>query len=450
MDELMSLTADLCSIPSGVVSDGNECLFERIGRELPLEHFRFPSGSEYNGWVVPKKWTVINASIHKNGVLIYDGKINALGVAHYSKSFVGKVSLKELKQHLYSVPALPDAHVFHCTWLYRPWANDWGFCPPHALVESLTSGDYDVCLETLFEPGEMLVAHHHKKGRSEKTIVFQSNTCHPFMANDGFAGTAVMIKLFQWLSHRDTHYSYRLVLSPEHLGTVFYLRDHKQADLDRYVAGVFGEMMGNKGDFVVASSFNGDEVIDKAFRHVVSNRTQNFRFLNFRESVGNDETVWEAPGYEIPFVQVNRALNQLDPFPEYHTNYDNTEIIEPELLREFLEVFKSVVLLIENNVRMHRRFDGLVALSNPKYDIYLERYDPSKAVEGHKNYGNVWGILQDSIVRYFNGEVTVLDVAEKHDVDFFELRDYIQKFVDRGLIEISLDEIIREPARRFS
>ena len=209
-------------------------------------------------------------------------------------------------------------------------------------------------------------------------------------------------------------------------------------------------MMGNKGDFVVASSFNGDEVIDKAFRHVVSNRTQNFRFLNFRESVGNDETVWEAPGYEIPFVQVNRALNQLDPFPEYHTNYDNTEIIEPELLREFLEVFKSVVLLIENNVRMHRRFDGLVALSNPKYDIYLERYDPSKAVEGHKNYGNVWGILQDSIVRYFNGEVTVLDVAEKHDVDFFELRDYIQKFVDRGLIEISLDEIIREPARRFS
>ena len=70
----------------------------------------------------------------------------------------------------------------------------------------------------------MLVGHHHIKGKTDKTIVFQSNTCHPHMANDGFAGTAVMLRLFQWLANKDNYYSYRLVLCPEHLGTVFYLK----------------------------------------------------------------------------------------------------------------------------------------------------------------------------------------------------------------------------------
>jgi aminopeptidase-like protein len=71
-------------------------------------------------------------------------------------------------------------------------------------------GRYRVELETEYAPGTMLVAHHHKRGWSAKTIVFNSNNCHPHMANDGFAGTTVLIRLMQWLASRDTFYSYRL------------------------------------------------------------------------------------------------------------------------------------------------------------------------------------------------------------------------------------------------
>jgi aminopeptidase-like protein len=197
MNNLIELTRDLCEIPTGIVADGNVQLFRRIDHEIELELFNFPSGSEHNGWIIPHKWTVETATIHRDGKLIYDGTRNVLGVAHYSRSFEGKVSLEDLLPHLYSLPSLPEAHVFRCTWLYRPWIEDWGLCPPHNLVKSLTPRGYDIRLKTRTDPGDMLVGHHHKHGKSDKTIFFQSNTCHPSMANDGFAGTAVMIRLFQ-------------------------------------------------------------------------------------------------------------------------------------------------------------------------------------------------------------------------------------------------------------
>tara|TARA_Y100000588_G_scaffold390732_1_gene497066 strand:- start:194 stop:1549 length:1356 start_codon:yes stop_codon:yes gene_type:complete len=446
----MTLTKELCDIKSGVVCDGNEALFRRIGDELPLKIFRYESGQRHNGWIVPDKWSVREANIYKDDKLLYDGTVNALGVAQYSRSFEGELDLETLKKHLFSIPSLPDAHVFHCNWLYRPWENGWGFCPPHRFVDSLKPGKYRVSLKTTFEPGEMLVAHHHIPGKSDNTIVFQSNTCHPHMANDGFSGTAVMIRFFQWLSERDNYYSYRLILCPEHLGTVFYLRDHTASEIDTYLAGVFGEMMGTDGDMVVASTFKGEEVIDRAFRHIVAQTTTKHRFLGFRESVGNDETVWEAPGYEIPFVQVNRFQTHSEPFWGYHTNYDNIDIIKPELLEEFFIVFQGVIELLENNVLMHRKFDGLVALSNPEYDIYLERFDPSKSAIRDNEYNNKWGVLQDSVVRYFEGNMSVLDIAEKHDLNFFDVRQYIQKFADKDLIDISLQQIRRTPAQRVA
>ena len=86
--------------------------------------------------------------------------------------------------------------------------------------------------------------------------------------NDGFAGTAVMLRLFQWLANKDNYYSYRLVLCPEHLGTVFYLKNHTQSEIDLYLGGS-SVKWGTEGDIVVASSFKGNELID--FRHIADN-----------------------------------------------------------------------------------------------------------------------------------------------------------------------------------
>jgi hypothetical protein len=85
---------------------------------------------------------------------------------------------------------------------------------------------------------------------------------------------------------------------------------------------------------------------------------------------------------------------------------------------------------------MHRKFEGLVALSNPKFNLYIDMADPSirpsVPVEQLK-----WNHLMNCLPRYFDGRMTVLDIAEKHDLPYNLIRDYIGKFQEKGLVDIT-------------
>ncbi len=447
MSEFLSLTRDLCAFATGVVADDNEKLFARIAEELPLTLFRYPSGESFNGWLVPQNWRVATASIRRDGKLLFDGRTHTLGVARYARSFSGSLDWEELKPHLVTNPDLPSAYVFHCMWQYRPWAADWALSVPHDIYRALGPGRYEVELATAYTPGEMIVAQHEKKGRTDQTIVFHSNSCHPHMANDGFAGTALLIRLFQWLQEQDTHYSYRLVIGPEHIGTVFYLRDMERAELDRIVCGVFEEMPGTGGPIKAASTFRGDLPIDRAFRNVLRHHAKAHELVPWRQGAGNDETVWEAPGYEVPFVEVTRSEALLEPYREYHTSLDTPELMDPGQLEEFFVVLQKVIGAFENNARIWRRFDGLVCLSHPEYDLYMERQDPSidkKLPEDAEK----WGYLLDCLLRYFDGSLTILDIAERHDLPFDRVHRYVKQFEEKGLVTLAFAPMTRERARR--
>ncbi len=444
MTDLLSLTRELCAFRTGVVADANEALFARIAGELPLTLHRWRSGDSYNGWLVPDNWRVERALLKKNGKTVFDASAHALGVAYLSQSFHGRLDWDELQPHLVTNPQLPEAYMFHCQWQYRPWAADWALSVPYRIWETLGPGEYEVDLRTVSEPGEMIVAECELAGSLDKTIVFHSNNCHPHMANDGFAGTAVMIRLFQWLAGQATRYTYRLVVGPEHIGTIFYLRDMAPNELNRLVAGVFGEMMGTGGPFKVASSFLGDQPIDRAFRNVAKHYAARPDFVPWRMSAGNDETVWEAPGYEVPFVQVNREERRSYPFAEYHSSLDTPELMQQEQLEEFLEVFKRVIFVLENNSVIRRKFKGLICLSNPQYQLYKERIDPAVKKDLPLD-SEKWGYLQDCLLRYFDGSMTVLDIAEKHDLPFDRVFDYLLMFQEKDLVDLIFTPIQRVP-----
>jgi len=445
--DILPLVRELCQHPSGVVASANEALFERISQEVPLEVFRYPSGEEFNGWLVPQDWWVERATISRDGEVVFDGTTHTLGVARYSKPFSGSLSWAELEPHLVTNPDLPDAYMFHCMWQYRPWDVDWALSVPHEIWSTLGAGQYDVDLRTHYQPGEMLVGHHDVVGESDRTIVFHSNTCHPHQANDGFAGTAVLIRLMQWLAARDNRYTYRLVVGPEHLGTIFYLRDMSPEALHRIASGVFAEMPGTSGALKVASSFLGNQVIDRALAAAARACATSFELVPWRKGAGNDETVWEAPGYEVPMPEVTRSEDLMAPYREYHSSRDEPDLMDEDQLDEFLDVLKATVEVLEGDAVAHRRFDGLVCLSSPQYRLYKERLDPSVS----KNLppdSEAWGYLLDSLLRYFDGTTTILDIAERHELPFAAVRDYVLEFEALGLIELEPVWIERPLPRR--
>ena len=445
--DFIALTRELCAFASGVVADDNEALFRRLAVELPFDIQRIPSGEEHNGWQVPQNWRVKKALLYRDGEVVFDGRAHTLGVGLYSRSFAGDLDWDELRAHLVTNENLPEGYMFHCLWQYRPWAADWAMSVPYKTYENLGPGSYRVELVTEYEPGEMLVATFEHKGRSNKTIVFNSNTCHPHQANDGFAAVAVMIRLFQWLRQQDTYYSYRLLLAPEHLGSVFYLRDRPYEDIERLVCGIFAEMMGTGGSICATSTFLGGQPLDRAVANALRHHSKAHRLAPWRCGAGNDETVWEAPGYEVPFVEITRAEDQFSPYPQYHSSMDNPDLMDDGQLLEFYRVLQHIVGTVESDSVMHRSFDGLICLSNPKYDLYLERADPAieKKIDADMER---WGHLLDSLLRYFDGTMSVLDIAEKHQLPYDRLYRYLQRFEDKGLLRMELKPVERRPISR--
>ena len=116
--------------------------------------------------------------------------------------------------------------------------------------------------------------------------------------------------------------------------------------------------------------------------------------------------------------------------------------MDHDQLVEFHDALRRVIEILESNARLHRHFDGLICLSNPDYNLYFERHDPS-VDKGLTDDDEKWGHLLDSLLRYFDGRMTVLDIAEKHELPYFELLAYLKKFEARGLVSFEFAPVER-------
>lgn len=445
---IIALTEDLCAYRSGVVAADNSAMFARIGQEIPVALRGFPSGDEHLGWRVPPRCDVLEAVVERDGKVILDAAEHPLVVAQGCRSFEGEIGLDELKAHLVTNPDEPDAYVFHCQWQYRPWQADWALSMPYSRYEELTPGRYRVRVRTRDVADEMLVAEYLHTGSDPREFVFNSHTCHPGQANDGLVGVATLVRLFQHLRGRETRFSYRLVLAPEHIGTVFLLRNTVPEVVDRMLGGVFVEMTGIPAPLVVTSTFRGDQAIDHALQHAARNAPGGVEITGWRLGAGNDETVWEAPGYEVPFVEMTRRRSTFAPYAEYHSSLDVPERLDIGCVNDAYRVLVETIDVLERDCTAHRRFTGLVCLSNPSYDLYPARPDPSISADIDETALR-WGRLVDHILRWMDGSMTARQMADHVGLPFGAVRDYLERFAEAGLACVEPASIERSPISRI-
>lgn len=428
---MLNLLKKIYPLRLAPVSEDTDKAVEILCEELPFKIHKYESGLEYNGWMVPDSWKPIKAEIHKDGKLIYDGMKHPLGVVGYSTSFEGTTTLEDLKKHLFYHPIFSDSLVYHCDYYYKQWKKDWGFSVTKDLYDSLAEGEYEVILQTSFTKGTLKVLDYCLKGETDETVILNAHNCHAAQANDDISGVVVAIQAIKELAKiKNRKYSYRIIIAPEHIGTVFYLANLHDDETEKFKYGMYLEMLGNDNRLALQESFNGDSLIDKAAHHYLKHNYPDYFSDKFRKIVGNDETVWEAPGYEIPCISLSRAL-----YPEYHSDKDNENIISEVKLQESLNAVLGIINILENNFKIKRHFKGLIALSNPKYDLYISTSDPSIRIEISNNQKK-WNYLMDCLIRYFDEKMTILDISIKHDLNFFDIYSYIKKYEEKGLISL--------------
>lgn len=417
-------------------SDGLDKCVEELKKELSFDVHEFAGGLEVNGWIVPKKWEVIEAKIKDtSGKVIYDGMAHPLAVIGYSRSYTGRIDKEELKKHLFYSSVLEDALVYHCDLFYKPFREEWGFSVSKRFFDSLEDNQYDVKLKTSFEEGTMKVAEYVLEGETEESIILNAHNCHAFCCNDDLAGVAVGIEVIKRLAQlSNRRYTYRLIIAPEHFGSIFYLDSLSNEETKKLKYGIFLEMLGTKGALALQRSFAGDSLIDRALLNVLEYSQKPWRTEPFRKVVGNDETCWEAVGYEIPFPSLSRSEGK-GHYTEYHTSKDSPDIIREESLNEAVDVVMEALFILENDIVMEAQFKGLIALSHPRYNLYKPFWDPSE--EGRKDINNMqvkWNYLMDCIPRYFDGKIRALEIAERHQLPFRAVYEYIKEFEEKGLV----------------
>ena len=183
-----------------------------------------PSGTKVFDWTVPLEWHVSEAYIiTPNGEKICDFSKNNLHLVGYSVPFRGKIDLKNLQQHLYSIPEQPNA-IPYITSYYE---KRWGFCISHDQREKLENGEYNVVIDSKIFKGELNYGELIIPGKSNKEVFLSTYICHPSMANNELSGPTVLTYLAKWISELKTrNYKYKIIFIPETIGSITYLSKH--------------------------------------------------------------------------------------------------------------------------------------------------------------------------------------------------------------------------------
>lgn len=335
----------LWPINRSLTGEGNRESLKILSEVIPLSVHEVPSGTQCFDWTVPPEWNVKAAWIKDPaGNTIVDFAKNNLHLLGYSVPFVGKLSLEELKTHLYSLPDQPDL-IPYLTSYYR---ERWGFCISHRQLESLKSGTYEICIDSELNPkGSLTYGDLLLKGETDEEVFFSTYICHPSLAINELSGPLVTAFLYQALKDKKLRYSYRFIFIPETIGSICYLAKYGEHLKKKLKAGFVVTTIGHNGKFTYKRSRQKTALVDRATELVLLQSGIEHLVEPFSPPDGSDERQYCSPGFNLPVGSLMRT--RYGTYPEYHTSADNKSLMDFEAMVKSVEMYCEVIKVIEAN-----------------------------------------------------------------------------------------------------
>lgn len=436
-NNIFNIVKSLYPFDYSVVSEGSYLAQKVYMKQLPFKIYKFKAGVSINEWKIPYAKKITQAQILYDGKIIFDGLKEKMSVVSNSCTFVGTVNYSELIKHLYYSDRIKNATPYGWTGLYNH-KETWGFCITKDLFLKLNKkGNYQIkFIVNELKDVPMIVYEYNVRGISNKTILINAHNCHPYQANDDISGCSVGISIIKQIKEfKNLNYSYTLLIAPEIYGPLFWLKKIKAKNI---IGCIQLKSVGNKNNIKLQKSFNGNTLLDKSFIKIINNY-KNSRSYNFREIHGNDEIVFESPGYNIPTITLTRV-----PFKEYHTNFDTPMIIKNSKLLETKKIVLDSINIIEKNYQLKNKLKGPVCLSSPKYNLYVAPKQPGITKEKLIPRKNIeWNLFMNSLQIKIDQKKTFLDLYFENSFSLDELFDYLKNWEKKGLISLKLKKDLK-------
>jgi aminopeptidase-like protein len=416
--ELFGFAEELFPICRSITGDGIRQTLAMIQKRIPLQLSEVPSGTAVFDWNVPKEWNIRDAYVRvPGGERVIDFAKCNLHLVNYSKPVRATMTLSELKAHLFTIPEKPDWIPYKTSY----YNAEWGFCLSHNQLLAMKDREYEVCIDSTLEDGNLTYGEYLLPGRTSDEILISCHACHPSLANDNLSGVTVATSLVKFLQGKDLRYSYRFLFLPGTIGAITWLAQNKEG-AKKIRHGLVLTCIGDAGNFHYKKSRSGSAEIDRATAHVLSHLTSSSELLEF-SPYGYDERQYCSPGFNLAVGCLMRSV--WGSFPEYHTSADNLDFIRPQYLAESLRVCTAIVDVLEKN----RRYRNLSPFCEPQLGRRgLYERSHSNTLEEDIN-ARLWVLNQS------DGEHSLLDIAERSGLAFQTIDDAAEVLVKGGLLE---------------
>lgn len=395
-----------------------------ISELVPFTRINFSTGAECHDWIIPKEWNFNRAYIKgPDGYLFCDTQVNNLHVVGYSTPYAGYLTWGELKEHLQTVPELPEA-IPYVTSYYKP---RWGFCLTRREFDELDSEykDSDLCyvhIDSSLEDGHVVVGSTSLHGTSADEILLSSYLCHPSLANNELSGPLVLAGAYQKLKLLNLNKTVRFYIGPENIGVVAYLSILGQHFLKHLKAGWVVNSVGIPPWYTYKESRQGNSLADRVAKNVLGGLVYYKQTQYFPD--GSDERMYCSPGYNLPVGVFMRT--PWWGYKEYHTSLDNKALIDFEVLEESVDAVVDMVLTADRNKTYKSTIQyGTPMFAKCKEDIYASTMKLNTYNKG-ENYRQP--LLE--IVNWSDGEHDLLSIAEKYDrkmLDIVPIADMLER-----------------------
>lgn len=379
-----------------------------------------PSGTKAFDWVVPDEWNIQDGWIEDQlGERVVEFRSNNLHVVGYSAPVDTYLPLRELEDHLHSLPELPEAIPYVTSYYQRAW----GFCLRHSQRKALREGVYRARIDSTLKPGVLNYGELVIRGNSSQEVFLSTYICHPSLANNELSGPVVATGLAQWLSEvPNLRYTYRLVFIPETIGSLVYLSRHLDHLRKHVIAGFNITCIGDDRSYSFLPSRSGSTLADRAACHALRNTCPTFITYSWLDR-GSDERQYCAPNIDLPVASIMRS--KYGEYPEYHTSLDNLDLISPKGLEGGFRVIQKAIQSIELNC-----FPNATVLGEPqlgKRGLYptlskKEKSDSARAVL--------------NLLTYADGTRDLIEIADIVGISAWELADVAKVLAEKGLLRL--------------
>jgi aminopeptidase-like protein len=417
--EMYQLISRLYPICRSITGDGVRQTLRVVQEQIPLTMHEIPSGTPVFDWTVPKEWNIRDAYVkNSRGERLIDFQKSNLHIVSYSVPFKGKLSLEQLKPHLYTLPEHP-AWVPYRTSYYQ---ESWGFCLSHKQFSALPEAEYEVCVDTSLADGHLTFGEYYLPGQQADEVLLSCHVCHPSLCNDNLSGIALVAFLAKHLSAFPRRYSYRFLFLPGTIGAITWL-SLNEAQASKIKHGFVVAGVGDTGHFTYKKSRRGDAEVDRVFSHILRHAGGDDTVIDFFP-YGYDERQFCSPAFNLPVGCVMRTPH--GKYPEYHTSADDLTFIQLSSLLDSFGKCLEALSILEN--------DKTYLNLNPKCEPQLGRRGLYRMIGGHTDriaseFAMLW------VLNLSDGGHSLLDIAERSGLAFGVIKNAADMLSEHDLLE---------------